>query len=574
MAAMELFLIDAISPFFRGYREGKRINWSKIPFEHLETDGIPNTDLLDRITDDLKSFCQRVAEIGYTAITYDDVAHMLPHEDYEEEVNAKLRVYAVYYKKWIAIARAQGLKVYITTDFLFATPRSLERMGRGFGNRARWFRETLRRFLGEYPDVAGVILRIGEVDGKDVEGDFHSHLMVKTPKQARRMLREILPVFEATGRNLIYRLWSVGAYPIGDLIWNRKTLRQVFDPFDSPNLILSIKHGESDFFRHLPLNKQFLRSNHKKIVELQARREYEGCGEYPSYIGNDVEKIRDLLQGVSGLIGMSVWCQTGGWTRFRRLTYTENSSVWNEMNTWVCIRIFKDHLSAPEALRAYASTYWTPQKAEPLIALMNASDQAVKTLLYIDEYAQRKLFFRRVRLPSTLSVYWDRILILHPIRKILKCLVDSGEAKVDQGMKALRIVDEMREIAKQNDLPKDGLDFMYHTFEILAESRKYYFLPYDEQQTQDLKQMIDAYKRLYTVRYSVRMELTPFKVRSKTLRIFLYTMLREKRGYRAFDHIFTVRFLSILFPVLKRMGTGVLPDFVHKQAMGLEAVFK
>jgi hypothetical protein len=419
-----------------------------------------------------------------------------------------------------------------------------------------------------------VILRIGEVDGKDVEGDFHSHLMVRTPRQARAMLRELLPVFETTGRHLIFRLWSVGAYPIGDLIWNRKTLRQVFGPFDSPNLILSIKHGESDFFRHLPLNKQFLRSTHKKIVELQARREYEGCGEYPSYIGNDVEQIRDLLQGVSGLIGMSVWCQTGGWTRFRRLSFVENSSIWNEINTWVCLRIFKDHETAPQALRSFAARRFTPEQGDALIDLMNASDQAVKTLLYIDEYAQRKLFFRRVRLPSTLSVYWDRILILHPIRKMLKCLVDTGEAKVEQGINALRIVDEMREIARREGLPQDGLDFMYHTFEILAEARKYYFLPFSEQQTRDLRQLIDAYIRLYPVRYSVRMELTPFRVGSKTLRIFLQAMLREKRGYRPFDHVFTIRFLSLLFPVLRRLGNGVIPDFVHKQAMGLEAVFK
>jgi hypothetical protein len=33
---MEWFLIHAIGPFFRAY-ERKRINWSKIPFPHLET---------------------------------------------------------------------------------------------------------------------------------------------------------------------------------------------------------------------------------------------------------------------------------------------------------------------------------------------------------------------------------------------------------------------------------------------------------------------------------------------------------------------------------------------------------
>ena len=571
---MELFLIDAIGPFFRGYREGKRVNWSKIPFEHLETNGEANRDRLEGITEDLIRVFDRVKEMGYNAVTLDDVAHMMPHPDAEPEINRKLEVYADFYAQWIRLARERDLKVFITTDFFFSTPATHVKVGRNLTSRVRWFRDVLKAFFVRYPDVAGVILRIGEVDGKDVEGDFHSHLAVRTPRHARCLLRTLLPLFESQERHLIFRLWSVGAYPVGDLIWNRKTLHQVFDPFDSPNLILSIKHGESDFFRHLPLNKQFTRTRHKKIVELQARREYEGCGEYPSYIGNDVEKTRSLLQGIPGLVGMSVWCQTGGWTRFHRLTFVENSSVWNEINTWVCIRIFRYGDTAKEALELYATRFLSLEKASALIEMMNASDLAIKTLLYIDEFAERKLFFRRVRLPSTLSVYWDRILILHPIRKILRCLVDNGEAKVEQGETALRVVHQMRSIARKHDLPRDGLDFMYDTFEILAEARIYYFRPFSEEHTEKLRTMIEAYQQKYTVRYSVRMELTPFTVRSRTLRIFLKTLLREKRGYRTFDHLITVRLMSLVYPVFNRLGRGVIPDFVHKQAMGLEAVFK
>lgn len=571
---MQLFLIDAISPFFRGYREGKRVNWSKIPFEHLEKNGKADVERLEGITRDLAKVYDRVKEMGYNAITLDDVAHMLPHPDLESDIQQKLEVFAGFYATWIQMARERDLKVFITTDFFYSTPASHQKAGRFFTSRVRWFRDALKLFFQRYTDVSGVILRIGEVDGKDVEGDFRSHLLVRTPRQARCLLRTLLPLFESQGRYLIFRLWTVGAYPVGDLIWNRKTLRKVFDPFDSPNLILSIKHGESDFFRHLPLNKQFTRTRHKKIVEMQARREYEGCGEYPSYIGNDVEKIRLLLQGVPGLIGMSVWCQTGGWTRFRRLTFVENSSVWNEINTWVCIRIFRYGDTAREALEAYADRHLRTEQASALVEMMNASDQAVKTLLYIDEFAERKLFFRRVRLPSTLSVYWDRILILHPIRKILRCLVDDGEAKVEQGVDALRVVTLMRTIAHQEGLPDQGLDFMYDTFAILVEAREYYFLPYAEEHMEKLRLMIQEYAKKYPVGYSIRMELTPFTVRSRTLRVILKTLLREERGYRTMDHVFTVRLLSLFYPVFRRLGSGVIPDFMHKQAMGLEAVFK
>ena len=115
---------------------------------------------------------------------------------------------------------------------------------------------------------------------------------------------------------------------------------------------------------------------------------------------------------------------------------------------------------------------------------------------------------------------------------------------------------------------------MADTFAILAEARKYYFLPYRESNLAELHRRVDIYKTTYPTRYSVRLELTPFKVSSKTLRIFLRAMIREERGYRAFDHVFTLRFLSLFFPVVRRLGRNAIPDFLYKQAMGLEAVFK
>jgi hypothetical protein len=57
----------------------------------------------------------------------------------------------------------------------------------------------------------------------------------------------------------------------------------------------------------------------RKIIELQARREYEGAGEYPSFIGWDRQHFAEELTEAENVLGMSVWCQTGGWHRFRRV---------------------------------------------------------------------------------------------------------------------------------------------------------------------------------------------------------------------------------------------------------------
>ena len=63
-------------------------------------------------------------------------------------------------------------------------------------------------------------MRIGESDRLDVRGDtdFKSELHIKTPAQANRLLRTLLPVFEKHQRRLILRTWTVGAYRVGDFI--------------------------------------------------------------------------------------------------------------------------------------------------------------------------------------------------------------------------------------------------------------------------------------------------------------------------------------------------------------------
>lgn len=52
---MELFLIDAIGPFFRNYKKS-RINWSKIPFSHLRTSGPEATQQWQRIHQVMRDF--------------------------------------------------------------------------------------------------------------------------------------------------------------------------------------------------------------------------------------------------------------------------------------------------------------------------------------------------------------------------------------------------------------------------------------------------------------------------------------------------------------------------------------
>ncbi len=274
----------------------------------------------------------------------------MPHPAYPPELLKKIEQYRTLYRRLFRLAADADLQVFITTDLLFFNP-AIEALIGGQQTQTRTFAAgMINRLLDDFPEIAGVIIRIGESDAVDVNGDFHSRIVLKTPRQARSMLQTLLPVFEKHQRLLIFRTWTVGVSRLGDLIWNRDTFRRVFADIHSPALIISMKYGESDFFRYLPLNRLFFESDHRKLIEFQTRREYEGFGRYPASIARDYEHIIKQLVSARNIAGISIWCQTGGWSGFRDLTLLDPGGIWNEINTFITVRMFRDKQTADQAM--------------------------------------------------------------------------------------------------------------------------------------------------------------------------------------------------------------------------------
>lgn len=567
-----LYLLDAIGPFFRD-GPATRLNWSKIPFPHLERQGRVDRDRFARIRDDFARLCDQAARYGFNALSLDDLAHLADHPAYPRRLRERLADYREEYARLFAIAAERGLQVYLTTDLMFFNETLDRELGRDHARILAFLRHHLHELFTRHPGVAGLITRIGEADGLDVEGDFHSRLTIRSPRDARRYLRHLLPVFDQHRRRWIFRTWSVGAYRIGDLIWNRVTFRRTFEGITSPNLVVSMKYGESDFFRFLPLNRQFFRSRLPCLVELQARREYEGAGQFPAFIGADYERFRNQLREAPHLAGVMVWCQTGGWTRFRRLTFGADSSLWNEINTWVSVHLFRDQATAADAVESWRRTCAPHLDGPRLLRLLRLSEEVICELLYIDDFARQKVFFRRLRVPPLLSVFWDHVLVNHPMRQFLRCFVREGEEKILQGQRALEKIREMQRLAAELGLPDGDLTFMYDTFAVLAAARAYYFREFCPAIVDELTRLRDSYRARHPVRYSIHLDFRPVQLKRERLRWILKVLFRRQRGYRLVDRLFTIRLLGWLYPLL-RGRARILPDFSRKQAMGIDAVFK
>ena len=571
---MELALIDAIGPFFRGYHK-RRINWSKIPFDHLCTSGPEYEPQWRAIRTDLETFARKAASFGYNAISLDDIAHLSDHSWFEPEVRARNAVFRQEFRSLFAILRDHKFRIYLTADFVTTSAAVDVRLRGRAAAATAWFKEVVTACLDDFPEIEGIILRIGEADGYDVKDPLRSRLILRTAREVNQMLRALLPVFEARDRRLVFRTWTVGAYLIGDLIWHRGRLARALRGIQSRHFILSMKYGESDFFRYLPLNRHFFRLDLQKIIELQARREYEGAGEYPSFIGWDCERYVRELAGARGVVGLSVWCQTGGWHAFRRLAFLESEAVWIDLNAAVALRIIKNRDNVEEAVAFFFGTH----NASAAIELLRLAEVVILDILYIEEFAREELFFRRVRIPPLLHVYWDSIFINQSVRRLLLHFVRDPEEAIRSGEAAFTLFDRMIALASQLGVPEDDLRFMRDTFALILLARRFYLLSPEGALDEEIRSAKKAYKarwpRSLRQRYRIRLDLETDRFNRRTLNWLLGLVVRRHRGYRhVLDRLFTLNILSWIYFLLRNRHQKALPKFLRKTAMGIDSLFR
>jgi hypothetical protein len=570
----DLYLIDTIGPFFRGY-DRRVINWSKIPWDHVGRQGVA---WWETARHELMTTAQKAAEWGFNAASIDDVTHLADHPWLEPEVRRRIARYRLEMKQCFQLLTRAGLDVYVTMDVFSATPGLMARLAFEHTRVNTYLSGLLNQFFQDFPEVAGVIVRIGESDGKDVHDDFRSQLVIKTPSDAREFLQHLLPVFEKHRRKLIFRTWTVGAYPIGDLMWHRETFAQTFDGITSSALIISMKYGETDFFRYLPLNRNFFRTPLAKIVELQTRREYEGCGEYPSFVGWLYECYARELKQAQNVVGCMVWCQTGGWVPFRRLAFIDREAIWNDLNTFVTIRVMKEGALVEDAVRAFVNERGLPD-AEALLELLRLSDECIRELLYVEEFAQQKLFFRRVRIPPLLTVYWGNLFISHSLRKLLRYFVRDADAALRSAQRCMDNLERMLPLAERAGVPVADIEYMKDTFHLLALAREYYFADDAVEIEERIRDAKAIYKSKYNkrglrARYRVKADFKPLLLNPRHLGWAVQFLMRRQRGYRMVDRLVVLNMLSLIYRFIAARRPHWIPGFASKSAMGVDVVFR
>lgn len=567
MADLKLFIIDAISPFFIKHPETS-INWSKIPFDQIETKGKLKKKSYLRIKKDFATFIDRVSAIGYNAISIDDLCHLAILDIYNPKLKKKIKKYKKRYRKLFKYARDKGLKIFITTDIMFFNEDIRKVTGNKLAKITQIMTEVLIDVFVQVPEVDGIIFRMGESDGVDVSGDFISEIVMETSDDVGGFLQALLPVFEQYNKLLIFRTWTIGVNQVGDLMWNQKTYNQAFAQINSSQFIISLKHGDGDFFRFLELNPLFFQDKkHAKILEIQTRREYEGFGQIPNFVGWEYERLAQQLHESDSLVGINVWCQTGGWSRARNFSFLERSSFFNELNTFVVLRIFQGRKPVEDAVAEFC-----PEKPrEILLKFLRLADEVIEQLLYEPTFAKQQLYFNRVRIPPLFYIFWHYVTLTGPIIAMFRLYVQEPENALHQAQLAFAKIKQMDILNQDLGIPYDH-QYYQDTFELLLLCRTIMYQD-NQQVLQVLCSKSQDYSGKYPDAYHFSVSL-PSAFSSAVLRRLIPIFVRRQAEYRWFDRFLFNSFTRLQYRLLRGLLVGKLPDFVDTKAMPLEKLLR
>ena len=197
----------------------------------------------------------------------------------------------------------------------------------------------------------------------------------------------------------------------------------------------------------------------------------------------------------------------------------------------------------------------------------------------MEEFAREELFFRRVRIPPLLHVYWDSIFINQAVRRLLLHFVCDPEEAIRSGEAASGLFARMLALVRQLGLPEDDILFMQDTFALILLARRFYLLPHDPALCEAIQSAKKAYKarwpRSLRQRYRIRLDFETERLNRLTMHWLLGLMVRRRPAYRnVLDRLFTLNVLSWIYFLLRNRHQQALPKFVRKTAMGIDSLFR
>ena len=395
-----------------------------------------------RIESDWRTYIDRMLAYGNNTIVVPMLLELIDFDRLPEQTGLRLAVYddASAFRARHAVLRdhfgrlfewadKRGMKVFLDSDMLALTPplarmlRTLAPNGKGgvdASDPVVWnvYRVGLEELFDDLPSIAGLVIRFGEGGSLyNTEGwPYQSEVAVRDAESLRAMLRGLLPVFEARNKLLVLRSWTVGVGKIGRLHTDSDVYDDVLGDIDSPALIVSTKFTSGDFFSYLPLNRTLAQGRHRRLVEFQAKPEFEGFGAFPNFLGEEYARaLRVLSSANPQIVGTYVLPQFGGPLRAgpRTLYPLKGFWLWTDANVFVASQLAIDpYADVGLLVRRWAeATFGTDRRIVDAVAnMLTETRTAVLKGFYIRPFAEREVRVPGLELPPLMWIFeWDMV---------------------------------------------------------------------------------------------------------------------------------------------------------------------
>lgn len=359
-----------------------------------------------------------------------------------------------------AYAEEMGMQVFLLTDMLAVSPPLEAYLDRTVGglavdDPALWsvYQAGLAELFESMPFVDGLMVRVGEGGAVYQAGwDFSSKLAVTSPSAVQAMLDALLETAGAHDREIIFRTWTVGVGAVGDLHTNPSSYEEVLGGIDDPHLIVSTKYTMGDFYSHLPLNPTLEVGSHRRIVEFQARREFEGFGALPNdLVAEEAQALQQFLAANPHVEGVWNWTQDGGPLRAGPMSLYLRTGFWQlyDLNTYGTARLAWD----PDLEPSQVTGDWVrqtlssdPATSTEITEALARSREAITRGLYIGPFAEQTVKALGLEPPPMMWIFeWDIVTgdsaALDSIYEVSRDGLDgaiadgAGAAEVSAGMR-------------------------------------------------------------------------------------------------------------------------------------------
>ena len=198
---------------------------------------------------------------------------------------------------------------------------------------------------------------------------------------------------------------------------------------------------------------------HRRIVEFQSRREFEGFGSLPNDLaGLHQQALRGSSPQNPRVEGIWNWTQDGGPLRAGPMSLYLRTGFWQlyDLNTYAAARLAWDPDTPPEEITAdwVRQTFSTDPATAPRSPSMFAlSREAITTGLYIGPYADKQVKALGLEPPPMMWIFeWDIVTgdsaALDSIYAVSRDRLDEAIA---DGDRAVALVARMRDLVAGTD---------------------------------------------------------------------------------------------------------------------------